>query len=68
MNQRFKKNLFQPFSQEHNDLLNQTQGTGLGLAIVKHSVLFHGGAVSVVNRPEGGLRFDFTLKKNSINR
>ena len=38
-------------------------GTGLGLAIVKHAVLFHGGTISVTNRPSGGLRFDFTLRK-----
>lgn len=38
-------------------------GTGLGLAIVKHAVQFHGGTISVTNRPNGGLRFDFILKK-----
>ena len=38
-------------------------GTGLGLAIVKHAVRFHGGTISVTYRPQGGLRFDFTLKK-----
>lgn len=38
-------------------------GTGLGLAIVKHSVIFHGGTITASNRPNGGLRFDFSLKK-----
>lgn len=47
MNQRFKKNLFQPFSQEHNDLLNQTQGTGLGLAIVKNIITLMNGNITV---------------------
>ena len=36
---------------------------GLGLAIVKHSVQFRGGTIKVSNRPQGGLRFDFSLKK-----
>lgn len=60
--------LFERFYRVDKGRSRKLGGTGLGLAIVKHSVLFHGGAVSVVNRPEGGLRFDFTLKKNSINR
>ena len=38
-------------------------GTGLGLAIVKNAVLLHGGTIRVSNLPEGGLKFEFTLKK-----
>jgi len=38
-------------------------GTGLGLAIVKHAVQFHGGTITASNRPDGGLRFDFSLRK-----
>ena len=38
-------------------------GTGLGLSIVKHAVQFHGGVITVENRPNGGLRFDFTQNK-----
>ena len=38
-------------------------GTGLGLAIVKNSVLLHGGTIRVANLPEGGLKFEFTIKK-----
>ena len=40
-------------------------GTGLGLSIVKHAVQFHGGTISVTNRPNGGLRFEFSLKKEN---
>ena len=38
-------------------------GTGLGLSIVKHAVLFHGGEIYAKNRPEGGLEYYFSLKK-----
>ena len=38
-------------------------GTGLGLSIVKHAVLFHDGQIYAKNRPEGGLEFFFSLKK-----
>ncbi|MBQ9671225.1 MAG: HAMP domain-containing histidine kinase [Prevotella sp.] len=41
----------------------QSDGTGLGLAIVKNAVQLHGGQITVNNADNGGLRFDFTLKK-----
>ncbi len=55
--------LFERFYRVDKGRSRQKGGTGLGLAIVKHSVQFHGGTISVTNRPSGGLRFDFTLRK-----
>ena len=43
------------------DKSRSDKNTGLGLAIVKNAILLHGGTISVVNRPSGGLQFDFTL-------
>ena len=58
------EHLFERFYRVDKGRSRQKGGTGLGLAIVKHSVLFHGGEITVTNKKDGGLRFVFTLKKN----
>lgn len=59
--------LFERFYRVDKGRSRQKGGTGLGLAIVKHAVLFHGGNITVTNRPAGGLRFDFTLSKHNVS-
>lgn len=55
--------LFERFYRVDKGRSRSKGGTGLGLAIVKHAVLFHGGSITVSNRQDGGLRFEFTLGK-----
>ena len=57
------EHLFDRFYRVDQGRARKSGGTGLGLAIVYNTVAAHGGKITVTNRPDGGLEFEFTLLK-----
>ncbi len=53
--------MFRPFYRVGDDRDRQSGGVGLGLAIAQRAVRLHGGAISAVNAPDGGLLVGISL-------
>jgi len=53
--------VFEPFYRVEDSRSRETGGVGLGLAIARSIVEAHGGALTLMNRPEGGLRATVSL-------
>lgn len=57
------ENIFKPFFRTDEARTRETGGYGLGLAIAHRSVLLHGGQISAINNPKGGLTINIHLPR-----
>ncbi len=64
MSEDFLEHVFEPFAQEHNNLVNARQGTGLGLAIAKSIVEKMGGTITVDSKIGIGTTFRIEYTRN----
>lgn len=58
-----QRRVFEPFVRLESSRNEETGGTGLGLTLVKAIAEGHGGAVTLENRAEGGLRARLSLPR-----
>jgi signal transduction histidine kinase len=57
--------VFEPFYRVEGSRSRTTGGTGLGFAIARQIARTHGGDVTLVNRPGGGLEAQLKLPRSA---
>ncbi len=68
MSKEFQKQMFEPFTQERNDVTPEYQGTGLGLAIVKQLVELMGAKITVKSKKNVGTEYKIHFRFPTTNK
>jgi len=62
MTEEFQSKMFDPFTQENNELSDNEFGTGLGLAIVKNIINLMGGSIKCKSKIGNGTKFTIIIE------
>ena len=61
MSHEFMEHIWEAYSREKNDIVNETQGTGLGMVIVRNLVNMMHGTIDLSSKPGEGSEFVIVL-------
>ncbi len=67
MSAEFKEHIWEAFSREKSEVVNETQGTGLGMAIVKNIVTLMNGSIELESEPGKGSEFTIVLSMDEAD-
>lgn len=67
MSEEFSKQIWEPFSRESNEKVNEIQGTGLGMSIVKNIVNLMKGTITLNTRLGKGSEFIINIPLEACN-
>lgn len=67
MSEEYRRRLFEPFSQQDDDIMRRYGGTGLGLAIAKRLLDLMGGTLSCESEQGVGTRFTVEIPSLSVS-
>jgi CheY-like chemotaxis protein len=68
MSREFQQRIFEPFTQEHAEDINQFSGTGLGMAITKGIIDAMGGTIEMESEEGKGTRFIIDMSVPAVTR
>ncbi|NCB94721.1 MAG: response regulator [Clostridia bacterium] len=72
MSKEFLQTIYEPFTQEHNDVVSETLGTGLGMSIARNLLNLMGGSLTIESEPGKGtivtIHMGFEIADGSLSK